>query len=97
MGFSPGMDRIFGRNFWGAVQRRGTHVNTPKIGSRVGEFCFGEIWGFYAELRRELFRRNFKLDFFWFLSVGPRERGRRGDRCVRFGGIYLLIGLGTLL
>jgi hypothetical protein len=24
-------------NFWEAVQRRGTHVNTPEIGSRGGE------------------------------------------------------------
>jgi hypothetical protein len=44
-----------GRDFWawifgGQVQRRGTHVNTPKIGSRVGVFCFGGIYRFYAEL-----------------------------------------------
>jgi hypothetical protein len=28
---------------WGQVQRRGARVNTPEIGSRVGEFCFGGI------------------------------------------------------
>jgi hypothetical protein len=28
---------------WGQVQRRGGRVNIPKIGSRVGEFCFGGI------------------------------------------------------
>jgi hypothetical protein len=30
---------IFGEG----VQRRGVHVNTPEIGSRVGEICFGGI------------------------------------------------------
>jgi hypothetical protein len=47
-------------------------VNTPKIGSRAGLFCFGGIYGFYAVLRRELFWRNFKLDFFEGLGGEPR-------------------------
>jgi hypothetical protein len=34
----------------GQVQRRGTHVNTPKIGSRGAVFCLEEISGFYADL-----------------------------------------------
>jgi hypothetical protein len=37
------MVRDFGWNFLKAVQRRGVHVNIPKIGSRAGEFCFGGI------------------------------------------------------
>jgi hypothetical protein len=32
-------DWFFWRNFW----RRGTHVNTPKIGSRGAEKCSGGI------------------------------------------------------
>jgi hypothetical protein len=39
--------------FWGKVQRRGTHVNTLKIGSRGVCLCFGGILGSYADLRRE--------------------------------------------
>jgi hypothetical protein len=51
--------KIFGIGiFWGQVQRRGTHVNTPKIGSRDGEKCFGGIQRFYAELRREFIWGN---------------------------------------
>jgi hypothetical protein len=34
----------------GQVQRRGAHVNTPKIGSRGAEKCLEEISGFYADL-----------------------------------------------
>jgi hypothetical protein len=30
-------------NFGGNVRRRGTHVNTPEIGSRDGEKCSGGI------------------------------------------------------
>jgi hypothetical protein len=29
--------------FGGVVQRRGVHVNTPDLGSRVGVFCIGGI------------------------------------------------------
>jgi hypothetical protein len=39
-----------GLEFWDLVQRRGAHVSTPKIGSRAGENCLGEILGFYADL-----------------------------------------------
>jgi hypothetical protein len=77
-----------GREFWPwifgrRVQRRGVHVNTLKIGSRVGELCFGGIYRFYAELRRETFGGNFKLDFFLVLLVGPREPTEEGGHlCV---------------
>jgi hypothetical protein len=43
LGFWPRMDRIFGLEFWDVVQRRGTHVNTPELGSRDGEIVFGGI------------------------------------------------------
>jgi hypothetical protein len=66
----------------GRVQRRGVHVNIPKIGSRVGIKCFGGISGFYAELRRECFWRNWNLVIFEVLVEGPRREVRRGDRCV---------------
>jgi hypothetical protein len=46
------------------VQRRGTHVNTPEIGSRDGGKCFGGILEFYAELPRE-FGGEFKVGNFW--------------------------------
>jgi hypothetical protein len=52
-GFWPGMVGVFGWDFWKAIQRRGVHVSPPKIGSRVGDLCFGGIYGFCAELRRE--------------------------------------------
>jgi hypothetical protein len=36
--------KVFGRlGILGAGQRRGVHVNVPKIGSRAGLFCFGGI------------------------------------------------------
>jgi hypothetical protein len=39
-----GFGTSWGLDFWrGQVQRRGTHVNTPKIGSRDGQLCFGGI------------------------------------------------------
>jgi hypothetical protein len=43
------------KDFWvlvflGLVQRRGTDVNIPEIGSRGDVLCFGGIYGFYAEL-----------------------------------------------
>jgi hypothetical protein len=37
----------------GVVQRRGTHVKIPEIGSRVGVFMFGGIYEIHAVLRRE--------------------------------------------
>jgi hypothetical protein len=49
-----GFETIYGNlEFWGKLQRRGTHVNTLKIGSRGDAFCIGGIQRFYAELRRE--------------------------------------------
>jgi hypothetical protein len=39
--------------FWGNFWRRGTHVNTPKIGSRAAGKCFGGILENHADLRRE--------------------------------------------
>jgi hypothetical protein len=49
-GFWPGLDWFFWPNFGKVVQRRGVHVNTPKIGSRDGELCIGGILDFYADL-----------------------------------------------
>jgi hypothetical protein len=72
--------------FLGRVQRRGTHVNTPKIGSRDGVFCFGGILGFCAELRREFKRGNFKLVFFWALVGVPRRLIEEGGTIVCFWG-----------
>jgi hypothetical protein len=60
-------------NFWDLVQRRGVHVNTPKIGSRVGVLCFGGIYQFYAELRRDFKRGNLDLLFFCGLGGVPRR------------------------
>jgi hypothetical protein len=39
---------------WGNLSRRGTHVNSPKIGSRGTVFIHWRNVGFYADLRREL-------------------------------------------
>jgi hypothetical protein len=39
--------------FGGRFQRRGTHVNPLKIGSRAAQKCFWGNVGFCAELRRE--------------------------------------------
>jgi hypothetical protein len=69
------------------VQRRGTHVNTLKIGSRDGGICFGGILAFYAELRREYNWRNLDWGFLEILSVDPREVGEEGGTMCAFGGI----------
>jgi hypothetical protein len=55
---------FWGWLFWRKFQRRGVDVNTLKRGSRAGEFSFGGISGFCAELRRELFWRNLNSVFF---------------------------------
>jgi hypothetical protein len=68
--------------FRGQVQRRGTHVSTPKIGSRGDVFCFGGILGFHADLRREIKRGNFKWGFFWGLLVVPRGATEEGGQLV---------------
>jgi hypothetical protein len=72
--------------FFGAGQRRGTHVSIPKIGSRAGLFYFGGIWGFHADLRREFSWRNLDLMFFWVLGVGPRRGSEEGGHWCAFGG-----------
>jgi hypothetical protein len=80
--------------FFEAGQRRGAHVNVPKIGSRDGHLCFGGIQRFYAELRREIKRGNFNLVFFGVLVGSPRvsiEEG--GHSCARFGGNIVFGGI----
>jgi hypothetical protein len=47
-------------------------VSVPKIGSRVGVFCFGGILGFYADLRREYIWRNLFLVVLGVLFRDPR-------------------------
>jgi hypothetical protein len=73
--------------FWGKVRRRGVHVSTLKIGSRVGLKCIGGILGFYADLRRELGWGNFKLDFFEGLGGFPRETIEEGGQTVCILGV----------
>jgi hypothetical protein len=82
---------------WGNFSRRGTHVNTPKIGSRVGEIVFGGISEIYADLRRESFGRNLKLSFFGVLVVVPRGAVEEGGQlvCILCNfGVVLLCGVG---
>jgi hypothetical protein len=78
------------------LQRRGAHVNVPKIGSRAGEICFGGIYVFHADLRRDFIWGNLNWGFFWVLGVSPREAIEEGGPLVQlvctFGGIY---GLGV--
>jgi hypothetical protein len=76
------MERFFWLKFSGSVQRRGVHVNTPKLGSRDGGNCFGGIWGSYADLRRKIFWGNLDLEFFGGLVESPR-------RCTEEGGTTL--------
>jgi hypothetical protein len=68
--------------FWDRVQRRGADVNTPKNGSRDGQMCFGGISEIHADLRRELFRGNLKLVFFWGLFGFPRGGTEEGGPMV---------------
>jgi hypothetical protein len=68
--------------FWRKSQRRGTHVSTLEIGSRGANKCFGGIYGFYADLRREIDWRNLKLEFFGVLLVGPRKLTEEGGQLV---------------
>jgi hypothetical protein len=85
----------FGKlEFLGPGQRRGAHVNTPKIGSRGVLLCFGGISGFCAELRREIIWGNLDLTFFGVLGVVPRRSTEEGGPTCAFGGIYVLIGGG---
>jgi hypothetical protein len=80
---------FFAGFFWDPVQRRGVHVNTPKIGSRVGVFCFGGILEFCAELRREFKWGNLNLMVFRFLGGCPRGTIEEGGRLCVFGGIIV--------
>jgi hypothetical protein len=77
--------------FWRKIQRRGTHVSTPKKGSRGDAFCIGGILGFYAVLRRDFKRGNFILGFFVVLLVVLR-------RCIEEGGqlVCTLCNLGGI-
>jgi hypothetical protein len=68
--------------FWRKFQRRGVHVNIPKIGSRGGGNCLGEFLGVYAELRREFGRGNLKLEFFGVMFGGPRKGIEEGGQIV---------------
>jgi hypothetical protein len=76
----------------GRVQRRGTHVNTPKIGSRVGVYCFGGILRIYAVLRRDLNWRNLILVFFGVLVGSPRKATEEGGTMVCIWGNLLGFG-----
>jgi hypothetical protein len=76
------MEWVFWLEFSKAVQRRGTRENTPEIGSRVGEKCFGGIWGNHAELRRDLFWGNLIWVIFWVLAGDPREAVEEGGQLV---------------
>jgi hypothetical protein len=80
------LEWFLGLEIWDPVQRRGTHVNTPKIGSRVGVYCSGGILRFCAELRRKTFWGNFKLDLFWVLGVSPRGPTEEGGTISMFWG-----------
>jgi hypothetical protein len=85
------MDRNFWPDFSRSVQRRGAHVNTPKTGSRVGEIYFGGILRFHADLRRELFRGNLKIDFFEVLVGVPRRSIEEGGPTCAFWGNLLCV------
>jgi hypothetical protein len=74
---------IGGWNFWGNFWRRGTHVNTPEIGSRDGGKCLGEFWGFHAVLRREFWGGEFGFGLFEDLGGEPRRPAEEGGHlCV---------------
>jgi hypothetical protein len=74
------------------IQRRGTHVNTPKIGSRVGLFLHRGNIGFYAELRREFYWGNLNLGIFGGFGSGPRRTTEEGGQLV-----FLFVLLGELM
>jgi hypothetical protein len=78
--------------FWGNFWRRGTHVNTPKNGSRGEGKCLGEFWEFHADLRRKCFWGNLNLTLFWGLGAGPRVSIEVGGQLVffcAFEGVFL--------
>jgi hypothetical protein len=78
---------ILGFVIWGKLQRRGTHVNTLKIGSRGELLCFWRNLGFYAVLRREY---NWRI-WFWSILRGlgddPRGGNEEGGPLVFFRGV----------
>jgi hypothetical protein len=84
----PELDWFFGIWFLVGVQRRGAHVNAPKIGSRVGVFCFWGILGVYAVLRREIKWGNLSLVFFGFLGGDPRGVTEEGGPYVCIWGNF---------
>jgi hypothetical protein len=88
-GLNRGQLREFGKvfgelGFGGEVQRRGVHVNTPKIGSRVGQMCFGGILEIHAVLRRDLFWGNLFWGFLGVLLGVPRSATEEGGHLVCF-------------
>jgi hypothetical protein len=64
-------------------------VSPPKIGSRVGEICFGGILDFYADLRRKTFWGNLKWEFLGVLLVSPRGTSEEGGPRSAFWGNVL--------
>jgi hypothetical protein len=83
----------------GPGQRRGAHVNVPKIGSRDGVYCIGGILGVYAVLRRELCWGNLNLAFFEVLVGFPREGIEEGGQLVLLFVLLreLIVSVGTVL
>jgi hypothetical protein len=57
-------------------------VSVPKIGSRVGVFCFGGILGIYADLRREYIWGNLFLVVLGVLGGEPRGSIEEGGHLV---------------
>jgi hypothetical protein len=53
--------------------------------------CLGEFWDFVLNCEENLNGGTWICFFFCFWSRVHVEVGRRGDRCVRFGGIFGLI------
>jgi hypothetical protein len=91
-GIGKDLTDFLGFEVWGKVQRRGVHVNTPKIGSRVGGNCFGGILRFHAELRREFEGGIGNWSVLGFLGGKLTWEGRRGGSLCVFcvcWGIYL--------
>jgi hypothetical protein len=69
---------------WGNFWRRGTDVNTPKLGSRGAGNCSGGILDFYAELRRKLDWGNLFWGFLMVLIGTPRGTIEEGGQLVLF-------------
>jgi hypothetical protein len=80
--------------FWRNFSRRGTHVNTLKLGSRGDKKCFGGIQRFYADLRRELEWGNLDLVFFVVVGVVPRGAREEGGLFVHLSELLCSFGVG---